>query len=111
MPAAYREVIGKRAARWNCALSHSDRAVHVRCPIHEQTMKVQACALISKLIPHVDYDPVPLGCRDWRDRPLAIYAYNSTVEGSVGIRPNPSNIEVICDSCGIAEAEWQKQQD
>ncbi len=67
--------------------------------VHKQTVKVERCWLIPKLIRRADDNIVANICDDGRQWPLAIDTNGTPVECAIWICSDPSDVKVIGD-CG-----------
>lgn len=78
-------------------MCNSDWTIHVRSTVHVQAVEMQTCGLISQGVLDVDDDLVAF--RDYyrRQRPLSVDANDWACLLAVGIRMDPSYVEIIRD--------------
>lgn len=80
----------------------------MRSSVHVETVKVERCRLVTELIVRIDDDVVAYVGLDLWYRPLPVDAYDWSLEGTVGIRSCPANLEIICDNSSGYESQRGK---
>lgn len=105
----YREIVRQRATRRDRTLRRADNAVHLRCAILIQTVEMERSGLVAELVVHIDDNLVAHIDSDLRDRPLVVDANDRSVEGTIRVSGDPSDVEVIgdrvCDDRGGEQDE------
>lgn len=108
---SYGKVVFEGVTGRNLALRHTDRAVHVRGAVHEETVKVQRGGLVAKLVVDIDDNAIANIGLDARNGPLVVDANDGTRKGSVWVGRDPSDVEVIVDGGRTGEAQRGSEQD
>ena len=70
---------------------------------------MQASALVSQQIEHIDYEMVTDCGSDVRQRPLTVNAHDRSREHAIWIGSDPRDIEIICDGGSMSiQAQAEK---
>lgn len=106
----YLELVCEGAARGYRALTRTHRSIHVGGAIHIESVEMQACALIAKLVVDVDHNTISHSSPDLGVRPLAVDTKGRTLKSTVRVGYNPGDIKIIGDNSATNErAEVQKK--
>lgn len=110
------KVVRKTRAWRNATLCDTNGAVHLISPVLEETMEVDASALVSKLryfsmidntlacvlsylVMYVSNNPVTFCEVKQRQWPLSVDSHDGTLSHSIWVRSYPGNVPIEVDGC------------
>lgn len=87
-------------------MGHSHGSIHVIRLIHEETVPMQTCFLVSQAIVHIHNHPVAFVDLNGRNWPFSIDADDFALKFAIGVRGGPGYVEVVGD--GFREYAGEK---
>ena len=84
-------------------MCRAHHAVHMARAIHEESMKMNRCRLIAKIVVQVDDQSVANDSFDPWNRPLSVDANDGPLKESIRVCPHPSGGEIVDTSGSFSE--------